>query len=179
MMTLFPCDNFEKNNTQWNMRNRTDAEAEAPVLWPPDAWSWLIGKDPDAGKDWRRKRGQEGMIWLDGITDSIDMNLSKVREIMKYREDWHATVHGVTKSWTWLNNWTNSKKSFFFFFFQNLEIYLERRWQWKSGPHKHLQQINHVWEAIVLFWLYTNGKTLQMLQYLHFKMPVNLRSWPL
>ena len=116
MMTLFPCDNFEKNNTQWNMRNRTDAEAEAPVLWPPDAWSWLIGKDPDAGKDWRRKRGQEGMIWLDGITDSIDMNLSKVREIMKYREDWHATVHGVTKSWTWLNNWTNSKKSFFFFF---------------------------------------------------------------
>ena len=49
----------------------TDVEAEAPILWPRDAKSWLTGKDPDAGKDWRRRRGWQRMKWLDGITDSV------------------------------------------------------------------------------------------------------------
>ena len=66
---------------------------------------WLIGKDPDAGKtEGRRRRGQQRMKWLDGVIDSMDMNLSKLQEIVKGREGWCATVHGVPKSWTQLNN---------------------------------------------------------------------------
>ena len=66
-----------------------------------------MGKDPDAGKDWgKRRRGWQRMRQLDSITDSMDMNLSKPWEIVKEREAWSATIHGVTKSQTWLSNWT-------------------------------------------------------------------------
>ena len=91
---------------------RTDAEAEAPVLWPPDVKSQLIGKDPDAGKDWQKKgKGRQRMGWLNGITDSIDMNLSKVWEIVEDKGAWCATVHGVTKSQTRLSGWTTTYAS--------------------------------------------------------------------
>ena len=69
---------------------KTDAEAEAPILWPPDVKSQLIGKDPDAGKDDGRRRGQQRIKWLEGITDSMDMNLSKLQEEVRDREAWHA-----------------------------------------------------------------------------------------
>ena len=64
-------------NQPWIFIGRTDAEA--PILWPPYAKSWLIGKDPDAGKDWGQEEkgaSEDEMVWLDGITDSVDMNLS-------------------------------------------------------------------------------------------------------
>ena len=90
-----------KGNQPWILFGRTDAEA--PILWSSDVNSWLIGKDPDAGKDWKgRKRGQQRMRWLDDITDAIDMNLGKLREMVRDREACCAAVHGVSKSQTWL-----------------------------------------------------------------------------
>ena len=78
---------------------RTDAEAL--ILWPPDMKNRLIGKDPDAGKDWRWEgKGQQRMRWSDGTTDSADVNLSKLQEMVQDREAWGATEHGVAKSQT-------------------------------------------------------------------------------
>ena len=89
---------------------RTDAEA--PILSPPDVKNSLIGKDSDAVKTEGKRRGQQRVRWLDSITDSMDMNLSKPREIVKDREAWHATVHGVSESD--MNKELNNNNKFFF-----------------------------------------------------------------
>ena len=96
-----------KGDQSWVFIGRTDAEAETPILWPRDAKSWLIGKDPDAGKDWRWE--EKGMTedekvgwhhWLNGH------EFESTPGVGDGREAWRAAVHGVIKSWTRLSNWT-------------------------------------------------------------------------
>ena len=89
--------NFKRNQL-WIVIEKTDAEAEVPILWPPDMKNWPIGKDPDAGKEKQKeKRVAEDKMVIDSITDSMDMNLSKLGEMVKDKEGLAAAVHVVTE----------------------------------------------------------------------------------
>ena len=96
-----------KGDQPWDFFGGNDAEAETPVLWPPHAKSWLIGKDSDAGRDWgQEERGWQRMRWLDGITDSMDVDFEWTLGVGDGQGGLRAAIHGVTKSRTWLSDWT-------------------------------------------------------------------------
>ena len=106
-----PSDSIEikpvspKGNQPWIFIGRTDAEAL--ILCPPDVNSWLIGKDYDAGKDWKQEEkgsAENEMGWM-ALPSWIDRSLSEFQEIVKDRGAWHAAVHGVAKNWTRLSDW--------------------------------------------------------------------------
>ena len=95
-----------KGNQPWIFIGRTDAEAEAPIFWPPDEKSWLTEKESDAGNYWKQEKGttEDEVVgryhWLSGH------EFKQLRGMVKDREAWHAAAHGVTNSWTWLSDWT-------------------------------------------------------------------------
>ena len=95
-----------KRDQSWIFIERTDAEAETAILWPPDVKNWLIGKTLMLGKiQGRRRRGQQRMGRLDGIIDIMDISLSKLRELVVDRKAWRGAVHRVSRSWTQLSDW--------------------------------------------------------------------------
>ena len=98
---------WAKGIQPWIFNRRTESKTEAPILWPPDAKSWLTEKTLMLGKiEGKKKRGWQRMQWLDCIINAMDVNLSKLWEIVKDREAWHAAVHGVTNTQTPFSYWT-------------------------------------------------------------------------
>ena len=118
----------------WIFIGRTDVEAETPILWPPDVKNWLIWKAPDSGKDRRREEK--------GTTDdenSVDMNLSGLGDVVRDWGAWCAAIYGVTKSWTWLSDWTKLRTKNFTIHMgtqktPNSQSSLEKEWSWRNQP---------------------------------------------
>ena len=96
-----------KGNLSWVFIGRTAAKAETPILWPPHAKSWLIGKDSDAGRDWGQEEKGTTEDEMAGWHHWLDGHEFELQELLMDREAWHTVIHGVAKSWTRLSDWTS------------------------------------------------------------------------
>ena len=136
-----------QRNQFWIFIGRTDAEAEAPILWPPDSKSWLIGKDPDAGKDWRQEEKQGDRGW-DGWMASLTQWIWVWAGSRRWWRTGKPGVHWVAKSWTQLSNWTTREKQLW-----SLVPVL-----YPSSAQSHLCKHLSTWEApqihILFAWIY-------------------------
>ena len=133
-----------EGNQPWIFIEKTDAEVDTLILWPPDAKNRLIGKTLMLGKiENRRRRGRPRMRWLDGISDLMDVTLNKLWELAMDREAWHAAVHGFAKSRTQPSNWTELNCPLVVF--SMTTCYLDAPWAkplcklWVNHEEGHLQ----------------------------------------
>ena len=142
-----------KGNQSWIFIGRTDAEAEGPVFWPPDVKNWLIGKDPDAGKDWRQE--EKGLTENKMVELHHQLDAHEFEQVLGVwwwteREAWHAAVRGVENSWTQLSDWTElivNNASMNTCILVLARIHIQRR-QWHPTPVL-LPRKSHGWRSLV------------------------------
>ena len=149
-----------QGNQSWIFTGRTDAKAEAPILWLPDAKSWLVRKDPDAGKHWgQEEKGAADKKTVGWHHDSMDMSLSKLQEIVKDREVWRATVHGTAKNPTWLREWTGTVMLLHGWLLKTCSIKGTRhkRQIFYDSIHVKCSEQANVWKQVSSFLGCTNG----------------------
>ena len=121
-----------KGDQSWVFTGRSDAEVETPILWPPHAKSWLIGKDPD-GRDWGQEEKAMTEDEMAGSHHQLDSHeFGELWKLLMDREAWRAAIHGVAKSRTQLRNWTELNGLVVFFTLSNLSLNLAIRNSWSE-----------------------------------------------